>query len=163
MGVLTVGAACALTDGDELLCEGNPSNRLARELQSDPECVAARRKHVEDVCSTLDRKFINPDILQDPTCTAVLNHKKQAAQADEKRRLAAIGKLNISEADKQTLRERKVFIGATSEMVRLSWGPPQKINRTFMTDSTHEQWVYPSGSYLYIDNGILSAAQIPGQ
>jgi hypothetical protein len=159
----TAGASRALTSGDEMLCEAYPKDQLARELQADPECAAARRQHVADVCTTLDRQFITEDILREPGCLEALDRKKKVASAKEGSRLAAIEKLNIPDSTKKILRERKLFVGATAEMARLSWGPPEKINRTYTADIVHEQWVYPSGSYLYFDNGILSVAQIPGR
>lgn len=52
-----------------------------------------------------------------------------------------------------------VQIGMTAEQCRLSWGPPDKVNKTTTSAVIHEQWVYDSGSYLYFDNGILTAIQ----
>ena len=46
----------------------------------------------------------------------------------------------------------KVVIGFTKEMVLLSWGKPEEINRS----SYGEQWVYP-GQYLYFENDKLKA------
>ncbi len=48
--------------------------------------------------------------------------------------------------------ECKVIIGMTAEMVKLSWGEPNKINRA----SYGEQWVYGE-QYLYFDNSILKS------
>jgi hypothetical protein len=46
----------------------------------------------------------------------------------------------------------KVIIGFTEEMVLLSWGKPEDINRS----SSGDQWVY-DGQYLYFENGILKS------
>ena len=46
----------------------------------------------------------------------------------------------------------KVEVGFTEEMVLLSWGIPQKINKA----SYGDQWVY-DGQYLYFDNGTLKS------
>jgi hypothetical protein len=40
-----------------------------------------------------------------------------------------------------------------------SWGKPQSINRTTTRHGVHEQWVYGSRSYLYFENGVLTAIQ----
>lgn len=46
----------------------------------------------------------------------------------------------------------KVVIGFTEEMVLLSWGEPDKINRA----SYGDQWVY-DGEYLYFENGKMKS------
>ena len=46
----------------------------------------------------------------------------------------------------------KVVVGFTEEMVVLSWGKPEKINRA----SYGDQWVY-DGQYLYFENGKLKS------
>lgn len=46
----------------------------------------------------------------------------------------------------------KVQIGFTSEMVKLSWGKPKKINKA----SYGNQWVY-EGQYLYFENDVLKS------
>ena len=46
----------------------------------------------------------------------------------------------------------KVVIGFTEEMVLLSWGKPEEINRA----SYGDQWVY-DGQYLYFENGKLKS------
>ncbi|MBT7463644.1 MAG: hypothetical protein HN686_06665 [Bacteroidetes bacterium] len=46
----------------------------------------------------------------------------------------------------------KIQIGMTEEMVKLSWGPPEKINRS----SGGDQWVYKN-QYLYFENGKMTS------
>ncbi|NQU54770.1 MAG: hypothetical protein HQ522_19795 [Bacteroidetes bacterium] len=46
----------------------------------------------------------------------------------------------------------RVVVGFTEEMVLLSWGKPEKINKA----SYGDQWVY-DGQYIYFENGILSS------
>ena len=48
--------------------------------------------------------------------------------------------------------EGKVVVGMTEEMVILSWGKPEKINRA----SYGDQWVY-GDQYLYFENGKLKS------
>lgn len=59
---------------------------------------------------------------------------------------------------KKLVLEKKIAIGMTTEMARLSWGEPNDINRTVSTYGTREQWVY-SGNYLYFKNGKLTSWQ----
>lgn len=67
------------------------------------------------------------------------------------------------EAQRQAQASQKkregVRLGMTDEEVlQSSWGKPQKINRTTTARGTREQWVY-GGSYLYFENGRLTAIQ----
>lgn len=51
-------------------------------------------------------------------------------------------------------------IGMTSSEVKNStWGSPDKINKTTTTYGVSEQWVYGSGKYIYLENGIVTAIQ----
>lgn len=51
-------------------------------------------------------------------------------------------------------------LGITSTDVRVNgWGAPSQINTTTNSYGTHEQWVYPNGSYLYFDNDKLTSIQ----
>jgi len=55
---------------------------------------------------------------------------------------------------------RKIQLGMTPDMVRLSWGPPRRVNRSIYTFGVHEQWVYGDyGPYLYFEDGKLTAIQ----
>ena len=40
-----------------------------------------------------------------------------------------------------------------------SWGAPDSKNRPILIGVETEQWVYETKSYLYFDNGILTAIQ----
>ena len=53
---------------------------------------------------------------------------------------------------------KKVQIGMTSEMCKVSWGSPEKINRTTTAGKSSEQWVYRN-NYLYFENDVLTAIQ----
>jgi hypothetical protein len=48
----------------------------------------------------------------------------------------------------------KIWKGMSSEMVRDSWGKPQKINRVIGSDVIREEWIYKN-SWLYIENDFL--------
>lgn len=51
----------------------------------------------------------------------------------------------------------KVKLGFTKEMCREAWGSPSDINKSSGSWGGHEQWVYGLGSYLYFENGRLTA------
>ena len=51
-------------------------------------------------------------------------------------------------------------IGMTAQEVRDStWGSPSEINTTKTKHGTHEQWVYSTKRYIYLDNGVVTAIQ----
>ncbi|GGE82108.1 hypothetical protein [Massilia psychrophila] len=53
-----------------------------------------------------------------------------------------------------------VSIGMTPGQVRASnWGKPDKINRSTGSYGVHEQWVYGSNSYIYLENGFVRSIQ----
>lgn len=57
-------------------------------------------------------------------------------------------------------RSEGVTIGMTQQQVLASnWGTPQRINTTTTKRGEREQWVYGSRSYLYFENGVLTAIQ----
>lgn len=53
----------------------------------------------------------------------------------------------------------QVFIGMTAAEVRQSWGDPTAINRTHTANLTSDQWVFGSGAYAYLTDGIVTAIQ----
>ena len=55
--------------------------------------------------------------------------------------------------------EKRVKIGMSDAMCLESWGAPDSKNTTILNGTETEQWVYKTGSYLYFDNGILTAIQ----
>lgn len=65
-------------------------------------------------------------------------------------------------SDCNTIGEKKIHIGMTSEQVRAAWGKPHKINTTVGSYGKHEQWVMSDSigsSYVYFENGILTSIQ----
>jgi hypothetical protein len=48
----------------------------------------------------------------------------------------------------------KIWKGMNAEMVRDSWGKPQKINRVIAGNTIKEEWIY-SSTWLYIENDNL--------
>jgi hypothetical protein len=52
------------------------------------------------------------------------------------------------------LNSGKIWKGMNSEMVRDSWGSPQKINREISGNLIKEEWIYKN-SWLYLENNTL--------
>ncbi len=74
--------------------------------------------------------------------------------AEKGKAAAAAEKLRVSKLP-------GVRIGMSTKTVieKTSWGKPQEINTTTTKNGTHEQWVYGYRSYLYFENGKLTAIQ----
>lgn len=54
----------------------------------------------------------------------------------------------------------KPEIGMTElEVMKTTWGAPEKKNTTTTSGGTSEQWVYSDNRYVYLDNGIVTAIQ----
>jgi hypothetical protein len=74
-------------------------------------------------------------------------------------RIDSITRTRWPAAMQRLVRERRVAIGMTPEMVRLSWGEPESINRTIVASGVHEQWVYGPGTYIYLTDRIVTGIQ----
>ena len=158
------------------ICKGNADSchDLCAITPEDPTCASFRqqeaKKEIENDCTIFwNQPDLIKDKINDPDCQAARNRAaakakvaaakaKAVAGAKEQRRQAAIKALDISDGQKQPLREKHVFMGASAEMVRLAWGAPDEINRTTTAFGIREQWVY-GDQYLYLDNGVLTAIQ----
>lgn len=83
--------------------------------------------------------------------------KNEAAEA--KRRAVAAGRAAASCVHKRYA-QGSVYIGMSrDEAIYCGWGEPERVNRTIRASGTSEQWVYGVGTYLYFDNGRLTAIQ----
>jgi hypothetical protein len=67
--------------------------------------------------------------------------------------------VRLSTEDATRVREEKIWVGASEEIIRLAWGSPQDINRTTTASGTREQWVYGRSTYVYVENGRVTAIQ----
>ena len=56
------------------------------------------------------------------------------------------------------IKAQRIIIGMTKEQILLSWGKPDKINRTVGSWGVHEQWIY-GDKYLYLENDKLTSFQ----
>lgn len=82
------------------------------------------------------------------------NEQKALAEAEAQRAKARLA------AAKDAKRRGGVHIGMSAKQVRASnWGAPYSVNRTTTANGVSEQWVYGSSSYLYFQNGRLTAIQ----
>jgi hypothetical protein len=57
----------------------------------------------------------------------------------------------------ESVLNKKLKIGMPKDIVILSWGKPEKINKSVYGNIIKEQWVY-NNQYLYFEDGILTAA-----
>ncbi|MCF6211185.1 MAG: hypothetical protein L3K24_11095 [Gammaproteobacteria bacterium] len=57
------------------------------------------------------------------------------------------------------IKSQKIQRGMTSKQALLSWGKPQKNNKSVGSYGVHEQWVYGNGQYLYFENNVLTSFQ----
>lgn len=64
---------------------------------------------------------------------------------------------------KRAVIDRRIMTGMTPEMVRASWGPPQRVNRTDSPYGIREQWVYGMGEYIYFEDGVVTTIQTSRQ
>lgn len=55
--------------------------------------------------------------------------------------------------------EGKVVLGMNKDMCLESWGKPINKNANLIAGSSHEQWMYDWNTFLYFENGILTAIQ----
>jgi hypothetical protein len=105
---------------------------------------------------TIDLKYFEPALL-------LINKKKQKFLFPLHARNLQIQRiLTKQEAERyrqkfgdlywQAIINEKVIAGFTEEMTRVSWGEPEKINKS----SYGDQWVYEN-RYLYFKNGILES------
>ncbi len=63
----------------------------------------------------------------------------------------------FTEREYELIRKRRVPIGANELMIIASWGIPEQINTTTTKYGVHKQWVYNLRSYIYTDDGIVTA------
>lgn len=71
-----------------------------------------------------------------------------------------VAKQNASTKANALTKTQGISIGMTASEVENSyWGKPTKVNKTTTANSVSEQWVYSSGKYVYLENGIVNAIQ----
>lgn len=76
---------------------------------------------------------------------------------EEKERQAAVAERSAARALKK---KSGVSTGMSKrDVLDSSWGKPQRVNRTTNAGGVFEQWVYPSGNYLYFSDEVLTSIQ----
>ncbi len=83
------------------------------------------------------------------------------AQLAEIDRAMTAQSAKIAKAIKDKKRREGVNIGMSQQdVLDSSWGRPERVNKTTTAAGTREQWVYRGyHSYLYFENGVLTAIQ----
>ncbi len=85
--------------------------------------------------------------------------KKEAERLAKMKPIERIMKEYSCDEETATLiHHRHIRIGMTDEQCRAAWGCPKSINRTVGSWGVQEQWCY-DGTYLYMENGILTSYQ----
>lgn len=59
----------------------------------------------------------------------------------------------------EMVKQRKIKIGMSEQQALLSWGKPERVNKSVGSYGVHEQWVYGRGQYVYMENGKLTSFQ----
>lgn len=87
-------------------------------------------------------------------------YKREAARltSEENAQMAARDRTSKIYA---AIAAHQIVVGMTADEARKSWGEPTKINASVGSYGRHEQWVYPGSQYVYIQNGLVTAAQSP--
>ena len=68
---------------------------------------------------------------------------------------------NYASADKdqQKYKDSHIYVGDSEYKVLQIFGEPKRKNRTAVGNTVREQWVYGNGSYVYIEDGTVTAWQ----
>lgn len=67
---------------------------------------------------------------------------------------------NISDENWEAIKRSKVRPEMTRDEVRLSLGAPKEIDRGHSYSSSYERWMYPDGSYLIFEDGLLKSFRL---
>lgn len=75
-------------------------------------------------------------------------------------KLTAAAEKQDAAAEARRKRSEGIRIGMSkADVLAISWGKPERVNRTVNAYGSHEQWVYGSRSYLYFDGDALVSIQ----
>lgn len=130
--------------------------KKTRNIETGEEIVIEKGAYYKCVDLTVDEENFEPALLcVTPTgakflwalATKDLGIPRLMSKAE-----AEVYRKKFGEENWSVILEEKVRVGMTEEMALLSWGPPEKVNRS----STSDQWVYES-QFLYFTAGKLTA------
>jgi len=148
-------AAAALS-----VCASMLQDRELSDLMKDSN-VARLQAEVASIKETPHARLAALTQLRELSPEAASEFNKLSAQLRSS--ADALDNKMAAEAERQRLakaRKEGVRIGMTTKQVlESSWGKPESVNRTTTARSVNEQWVYGGGSYLYFDDGVLTAIQ----
>jgi len=137
--------------GNEILIRSNA--RLA-DIETGDEINLTNGEYVKCIQITLDEKYYVPSLLLEndkmQKFLFPLYNRHGKIRRILTKQEAEDYKKRFGEENWLTILDEKVKIGFTTEMTRISWGEPDKINRA----SYGDQWVY-GDQYLYFENGKL--------
>lgn len=130
--------------------------KKTRNIETGEEIVIERGKYYKCIDLTVDEENFEPALL----CVTASGEKFLWALATKDLNIPRLMTKEEAEAYRikfgnenwTVILEEKVRVGMTEEMVLLSWGAPEKVNRS----STGDQWVY-KGQFLYFTAGKLTA------
>lgn len=95
-----------------------------------------------------NKEFAEKKLKQD------LIKEKEVRKKEEERMLAEYGRVQVNK-----MKARKFWIGMNKEMLEFAIGEPENIKKSVGSWGTHEQWIYKSGTYIYIENGKVTSYQ----
>lgn len=119
---------------------------------------AAARRHDDSLHASIARNKASNRLQAAAAQLEDSLHQVAVRQAERDRRAFIIAGHWPKRIERAAL-AHNILIGMTEEAVCLSWGEPDAINTTITAGLTREQWVYGPTSYLYLDNGVVTAIQ----
>lgn len=136
-------------------------HELAKRWAPWESSIAARREEIRQAKITSSNVVrVNP---------AVVEAEEEFAQ-EEARLVSAKEFIRAAEqagipADQtqpiiRAMHARTLYVGMPAQAVRIAWGVPDEVNRTFGAGGKSEQWVYPRGnfksSYVHVEDGLVT-------
>ncbi len=132
------------------------NQKTTNDITTGEEIEFIKGEYVKCIDITIDEKYYNLSLL-------LVNAKGQQFLFDLNSRFLNICRIytkqeaellskKFGEGNWQTIRDEEIKVGFTEEMIKVSWGEPDKINRS----SYGDQWVY-GNQYLYFENGKLKS------
>ena len=137
----------------------------AREKAADISCFLARNnilKLLEDISVDELNGLNGMDAER-------VKHEKMMAQKQHQQSIAANKKKaeerkkrlieKYGEKTAEAIIKQKIFRGMSESALVESWGRPEEINSSVGSWGTHKQYVYGSGNYVYVENGVITSWQ----
>lgn len=84
--------------------------------------------------------------------------KLAVGAAKEDARANAAANVAYAARFERAIADRKVKLGMSAAQCQAAWGKPARVHTTVTANGRRQQWAYNSGSYLYLEDGILTSA-----